>query len=414
MIEPREAIEAVFREEHGLVLASLIRYTGDIQLAEDALQDACVAALGAWRKGIPRNPAAWLTTAARRKAIDRVRRAKNLELKYQALGHIDETSEPEPMHTVEDDRLRLIFTCCHPAIAPEARVALTLRTVGGLKTPEIARAFLVSESTMAQRLVRAKNKIRQAGIPYRVPAAEDLPDRLPAVLSVVYLIFNEGYAASSGGEHLRGALTAEALRLIRTLDQLMPNEPEVIGLHALMEFHDARAATRVRPDGTPILLPDQDRSLWDMDRIEAAVKHLDEAVAVGRPGPYQIQAAIAALHAKAPTPDDTDWPQIAELYASLRRYVPTPVVALNHAVAVSMAGYPDTALGMIDRITELDVYPYFHAAKASLLRDAGRHAEAADSYRRAIDRTESEPERRFLVERLNLLENGGASSTEPA
>lgn len=396
-------MEAVFREEHGLVLASLIRYTGDIQLAEDALQDACVAALGAWRKEIPANPAAWLTTAARRKAIDRVRRAKNLELKYQSLGHLDENTEPEPMHAVEDDRLRLIFTCCHPAVAPEARVALTLRTVGGLKTPEIARAFLVSEPTMAQRLVRAKNKIRQAGIPYRVPEVDELPDRLPGVLSVIYLVYNEGYAASSGDEHLRSALSAEALRLGRILDELMPDQPEVIGLRALMEFHDARSATRVDAAGAPVLLPDQDRSQWDMDRINAAVDLLNSAVKLGSPGPYQIQAAIASLHAKARTPDETDWPQIAELYASLRRYVPTPVVELNHAVAISMAGYPDTALGMIEQIDGLESYPYLHAARASLLSDAERYEEARVSYETALELTKSETERRFLTERIQDL-----------
>ncbi len=404
MTQPRQAIEAVFREEHGLVLASLIRYTGDIQLAEDALQDACVAALGAWRKGIPNNPAAWLTTAARRKAIDRVRRAKTLALKYQALGHLDENSEPEEMYSVEDERLRLIFTCCHPAVAPEARVALTLRTVGGLKTPEIARAFLVSEPTMAQRLVRAKGKIRQAAIPYRVPDADELPDRLPGVLSVIYLIFNEGYAASSGGQHLRTDLTAEAIRLGQILDELMPHEPEVIGLRALMELHDARSETRVHDDGTPILLPDQDRTQWDRERITEAVAMLDRAVKLERPGPYQIQAAIAALHAEAASADDTDWPQIAELYASLRRWVPTSVVELNHAVAISMAGYPDTALGMIDRIEGLDQYPYLHAAKASLLTDAGRYEEARVAYAAAIELTESETERRFLQERLEDLD----------
>lgn len=405
MTATRQAIEAVFREEHGLVLAGLIRYTGDFQLAEDALQDACVAALASWETSIPRNPAAWLTTAARRKAIDRVRRDRNLDSKYEAIGYMGSTAlEPdEQVEVVEDDRLRLIFTCCHPAIGQEASVALTLRTVGGLSTPEIARAFLVSEATMAQRLVRVKRKIKTAGIPYRVPEPDELADRLPAVLAVIYLVFNEGYAASAGETHLRTPLTDEAIRLGTILDHLLPDQPEVIGLVSLMELHDARAATRVDAHGVPVLLPDQDRTKWDHDRIEAAVSRLDRAVALNSPGPYQIQAAIAALHAKAPDAEATDWPQIADLYRSLERFTDSKVVRLNHAVAVAMTGDRSGALAMIHAIDGLAGYPYLHAARAALLRDESRIDEAREAYEQAIGLTSGEPERVFLERKLEEL-----------
>jgi RNA polymerase sigma-70 factor (ECF subfamily) len=405
--DARQAIEAVFREEYGLVLAGLIRYTGDIQLAEDALQDASIAALGAWTAGVPQNPAAWLTTTARRKAIDRVRRAKNLDLKYQAIGRINaEDPDPAPIEVVEDERLRLIFTCCHPALSPEARVALTLRSVAGLTTPEIARSFLVSESTMAQRIVRAKKKIRTAGIAYRTPSSDDLPERLPAVLAVIYLIFNEGYAASHGQDHLRRSLTDEAIRLGRIVDQLLPDQPEVLGLRALMEFHDARAASRMGPDGEQILLPDQDRNLWDHERIDRAVALLDTAVDLQLPGPYQIQAAIASLHAKSPNPGETDWAQIADLYRSLIRHQPSPVVELNRAVAIAMAGNRAEGLRLIATIDGLEDYPYLHASRGALLAEEGDREGAVDAYRQALARTNSDTERRFLTERIAELSRG--------
>jgi len=399
---PRDAIEAVFRGEHGLVLAGLIRYTGDIQLAEDALQDACVAALGAWKKGIPDQPAAWLTTVAKRKAIDRVRRAAVLHDKYRSMAaDMDEAEEDDvELEVVVDERLRLIFTCCHPAIAPEARVALTLRTVGGLTTPEIASAFLVAEPTMAQRLVRAKRKITDAGIPYRVPELHELPERMPAVLAVIYLIFNEGYSASSGDQLIRPYLTSEAIRLATILNDLLPHQAEVIGLLALMHLHDARATARRDAVGDPILLPDQDRSAWDSGQIDLGIRLLDQAIDLHQPGPYQIQAAIAALHDLAPTADDTDWAQIVVLYGSLRTYIDSPPIRLNEAVAVSMAGDPKRGLAMMDAIDGLGTYAYLHAARAYALSELGAIGAARDAYREAIACSPTDPERRLLERKL--------------
>ena len=399
---PRDAIAAVFRNEHGLVLAGLIRYTGDMQLAEDALQDACVAALGAWKKGIPDQPAAWLTTVAKRKAIDRVRRAAVLHDKYRSMAaDMDEAEEDDvEVEVVVDERLRLIFTCCHPAIAPEARVALTLRTVGGLTTPEIASAFLVAEPTMAQRLVRAKRKITDAGIPYRVPELHELPERMPAVLAVIYLIFNEGYSASSGDQLIRPYLTSEAIRLATILNDLLPHQAEVIGLLALMHLHDARATARRDAVGDPILLPDQDRSAWDSGQIDLGIRLLDQAIDLHQPGPYQIQAAIAALHDLAPTADDTDWAQIVVLYGSLRTYIDSPPIRLNEAVAISMAGDPKRGLAMMDAIDGLGTYAYLHAARAYALAELGAIGAARDAYREAIACSPTDPERRLLERKL--------------
>ena len=308
------------------------------------------------------------------------------------------------MNAVEDDRLRLIFTCCHPALAPDAQVALTLRTVGGLTTYEIARAFLVTEPTMAQRLVRAKKKIAAAKIPYQVPSEVDLPLRLPNVLSVIYLIFNEGYAASSGDQHIRTSLTSEAIRLGEIVDALLPHHPEIVGLRSLMELHDARSETRVHADGTPVLLPDQDRTLWDHERIEAAVNNLDTAVALNAPGPYQIQAAIAALHAEAETSHDTDWSQIAELYRSLQHHTDSGVITLNRGVAIAMSGDPEAGMAMIDSIVGLDAYPYLHAARAALLEENGEIEAAQVAYMAAMDHTEGDAERRFLKEQMTALD----------
>ncbi|MEN8239915.1 MAG: RNA polymerase sigma factor [Actinomycetota bacterium] len=405
MPESHRAIEAVFRQEHGLVVAGLTRYLGDLELAEDALQDACEAALVSWADEIPRNPAGWLTTTARRKAVDRIRRTRNLQRKYRVIAaSLDEVSdEALDEDVVGDDRLRLMFTCCHPSINADARVALTLKTVAGLTTEEIANAFVVSETTMAQRIVRAKRKIRDAAIPYRVPSDAELPERLPTVLSSIYLIYNEGYAASTGKTLRRVDLTGEALRLVTIVDRLLPNEPEVLGLSALMHLHEARGDARIDESGSTVLLADQDRTLWDSSQIATGVALLDRAMARESPGPYQIQAAIAALHATAATSEDTDWEQIVRLYVSLRSFGDGSIVALNHSVAVSMAYGPTIALAMLDEISDLDEYPYYHAARGSYLTALGDNAGAADAYRRGHATATSEPQRLFFSEILDEL-----------
>lgn len=413
MPDVEEAVVAAFREEWGQVVAALIRVTGDWDLAEECAQDAFAQALDRWRRdGIPRRPGAWLTTTARNRALDVLRREAVGAAKLRevaVLGRDEGPYDPEDDGDdsgVEDDRLRLLFTCCHPALPIEARVALTLRTLAGLTTPEIARAFLVPEATMAQRLVRAKRKIRNAGIPYRVPPAHLLPERTTGVLGVVYLLFNEGYAATSGADLVRTNLCAEAVRLARVLARLMPDEPEVLGLLALLLLHDARRGTRVDADGELVTLEDQDRTAWDRSEIDEGAALLETALRRGRPGPYQIQAAIAACHTTAPTAADTDWADIAALYGELERFVPSAVVRLNRAVAVGMAEHPDAGLELVaglERSGELADYHLLPATRADLLRRSGRTAEAAEAYGRALELVENDAERRFLERRLRSL-----------
>ena len=413
LADAQGAVAEAFRSHWGRVVAYMIRVTGNWDLAEECAQDAFERALERWpRDGVPSNPGGWLATTARNRALDRLRRAKvgDEKLREVATMRLRTEGTEEDLSGIGDDRLRLMFTCCHPALPVEAQVALTLRTLAGLTTPEIARAFLVPQETMAKRLTRAKHKIQDARIPYRVPPAHQLPERLRAVLAVIYALFNEGYGASSGDELIRRDLCAEAIRLGRLLAELMPDEPEALGLLSLMLLQHSRRGARIDSAGELVTLEDQDRMLWDAAAIEEACKLLDRAVRLRRPGPYQLQSAIAASHAQAPSAEATDWREIVLLYDRLSQIAPTPVVLLNRAVAVAMADGPAAGLALVDELEQagaLSDYYLLPATRADLLRRLQCSHEAAAAYQRALDLAPTEPEQRYLSRRLSELANAG-------